>query len=118
MDCARSCCICEQTEESPYHVFFTYHWSKQVWVGSCPFFTISSIKPEDYLDDFLNSFLKLNREQKEWVAVTLWCIWNNRNCCLFQSSSSKPDFTITWISKYIKEYPAATNMGNQIRQLE
>ncbi|GKV41957.1 hypothetical protein SLEP1_g49423 [Rubroshorea leprosula] len=77
-----------KAEESPYHVFFTYHWSKQVWVGSCPFFAVNNIKPQEYLDDFLNSLLKLNRKQKEWI------------------------------SKYMKEYTTTADIGNQIHQSE
>ncbi|GKV13708.1 hypothetical protein SLEP1_g24695 [Rubroshorea leprosula] len=118
VDCASNCCICDQAEESNYHLFFTCHWSKQVWAGSYLFFALNNIRSEAYLDDFLNSFLALNKEQKERVAVTLWCIWSNRNSCLFQTRCSKLVFTVRWISKCIREYTAPAETGTQIRQLE
>ncbi|GLT31151.1 hypothetical protein SLA2020_059090 [Shorea laevis] len=118
VDCVRECCICDQAEESNYHLFFTCHWSKQVWAGSCPFFALNNIRSEAYLDDFLNSFLTLRKEQQERVAVTLWCIWSNRNNSLFQSRCSIPTFTVRWISKYIREYTVAAENGSQFRQTE
>ncbi|GLT29623.1 hypothetical protein SLA2020_044770 [Shorea laevis] len=118
VECTSSCCICEQAEESHYHVFFTCHWSKQVWVGSCPFFAVSNIRNDTYLEDFLKTFLLLNREQQERVAVTLWSIWNNRNKCLFQSKCSKLASTVTRISTYLREYTVTTEMDNQIRPIE
>ncbi|GLT48804.1 hypothetical protein SLA2020_224030 [Shorea laevis] len=110
-----SCCICEQAEESMHHFFFSCPWSARVWTSSCPFFNNSNIKADSYLDDFLNSFLALNSKERERVAVTLWSIWNNRNSCLFQHRCSQPRFTVTWISKYIKEYTTATAVDDQIK---
>ncbi|GLU12690.1 hypothetical protein SLE2022_293520 [Rubroshorea leprosula] len=91
---------------------------EQAWAGSCPFFALSNIISEPYLDNFFHSFLALSKKQKERVAVTLWCIWSNRNSCLFQTRCSKLVFTVRWISKYIREYTVVAETSTQIKQLE
>ncbi|KAJ1702307.1 hypothetical protein LUZ63_002086 [Rhynchospora breviuscula] len=97
------CVLCTaQVFEDSLHLFFQCPFVNEVWntvrhvLNAPPLVVSHSVK-----DSLLSSFLALGSDVKlqAWLAVTLWCVWTDRNSSIFRHTTCSATATVARISQ-------------------
>ncbi|XP_057770688.1 uncharacterized protein LOC130990474 [Salvia miltiorrhiza] len=111
---AACCVLCNSSEESIDHLFFSCHKSDEIWKSIFLWIDKQSVchtKAKNHLNAFINLGNKddLSFLLQVWIG-TVWCIWKWRNDCIFNQGNWNKERVVSEIKAKIWSWLLAFNL--------
>jgi hypothetical protein len=110
--CPSDCPICSNGDEDDLHAFFNCNFSQQVWHVAGLHDVISPrVQAHNNVQTILFDICKSEPEEVVGaVAMTVWCLWHNRNNCVWNDIKDTAKEVVSRAAHMLQEWRAINNL--------
>ncbi|PON91194.1 hypothetical protein TorRG33x02_130100, partial [Trema orientale] len=77
----------------------------------------SDPKHGSVVDILMSIFSNLSRVAFDWFVVVLWCLWSNRNQCVYGGSGCVPSSLVNFASSFFSEFRDSMQLSSSSTQI-